>query len=83
MGGMETNRRDFIGASLAFAAVAGCTAPRCGGERKCGTGRPFSFDSHCTLRMPMPGLKEPVNFFVVGDTHFGFHDARDDAYADN
>ena len=83
MAGMKTNRRDFIGASLAFAAVAGCSAPRCGGERKCGTGRPFSFDSHCTLRMPMPGLKEPVNFFVIGDTHFGFHDARDDAYADN
>ncbi|MBO7131313.1 MAG: hypothetical protein J6V65_04125, partial [Fibrobacterales bacterium] len=63
--------------------MAGCTAPRCGGEKKCGTGRPFSFDSRCTLRMPVPGLKEPVNFFVIGDTHFGFHDSRDDAYADN
>ena len=33
--------------------------------------------------MPVPGLKESVNFLVVGDTHFNFHDGRDDAYADN
>ena len=33
--------------------------------------------------MPVAGIRKPVNFFVIGDTHFGFHDSRDDAYADN
>ena len=33
--------------------------------------------------MPIAGLKEPVNFFVLGDTHFNLHDERDAAYADN
>ncbi len=77
---MKTSRRDFIGATVAFAAAAGCTGPRC---RIGKTGRPFSLDGRCTLRMPVAGLEGPVNFFVVGDTHFNFHDGRDDAYADN
>ncbi len=77
---MKTSRRDFIGATAAFAAAAGCTGPRCSIGK---TNRPFSLDGRCTLRMPVAGLKEPVNFLVVGDTHFNFHDGRDDAYADN
>ena len=77
---MKISRRDFIGATAAFAAAAGCTGPRCGIDK---TNRPFSLDGRCTLRMPVPGLKESVNFLVVGDTHFNFHDGRDDAYADN
>ena len=77
---MKTSRRDFIGATAAFAAAAGCTGPRCSIDK---TNRPFSLDGRCTLRMPVPGLKESVNFLVVGDTHFNFHDGRDDAYADN
>ena len=77
---MKISRRDFIGATAAFAAAAGCTGPRCSIDK---THRPFSLDGRCTLRMPVPGLKESVNFLVVGDTHFNFHDGRDDAYADN
>ena len=77
---MKTSRRDFIGATAAFAAAAGCTGPRCSIGK---TNRPFSLDGRCTLRMPVAGLKQPVNFLVVGDTHFNFHDGRDDAYADN
>ena len=77
---MKISRRDFIGATAAFAAAAGCTGPRCSIGK---TNRPFSLDGRCTLRMPVPGLKESVNFLVVGDTHFNFHDGRDDAYADN
>ena len=77
---MKTSRRDFIGATAAFAAAAGCTGPRCSIDK---TNRPFSLDGRCTLRMPVPGLKESVNFLVVGDTHFNFHDGRDDAHADN
>ncbi len=77
---MKTSRRDFIGATAAFAAAAGCTGPRCSIGK---TNRPFSLDGRCTLRMPVAGLKEPVNFLVVGDTHFNFHDGRDDAHADN
>ena len=77
---MKISRRDFIGATAAFAAAAGCTGPRCSIDK---TNRPFSLDGRCTLRMPVPGLKESVNFLVVGDTHFNFHDGRDDAYADN
>jgi hypothetical protein len=88
---METSRRNFIGTSLAFAAGIGY-ASACRGDEAAqvlpfgsggGPARSFSFDSRCTLRMPVPGIREPVNFFVIGDTHFGFHDARDDAYADN
>ena len=77
---MEISRRNFIGASFAFAAATGCTSLRCENGK---TTRPFSLDGRCTLHMPIAGLKEPVNFFVVGDTHFSFHDERDDAYADN
>ena len=77
---MKTSRRDFIGATAAFAAAAGCTGPRCSIGK---TNRPFSLDGRCTLRMPVAGLKQPVNFLVVGDTHFNFHDGRDDAHADN
>ena len=77
---MKTSRRDFIGATAAFAAAAGCTGPRCSIGK---TDRPFSLDGRCTLRMPVAGLKQPVNFLVVGDTHFNFHDGRDDAHADN
>ena len=77
---MKISRRDFIGATAAFAAAAGCTGPRCSIGK---TDRPFSLDGRCTLRMPVAGLKEPVNFLVVGDTHFNFHDGRDDAHADN
>ena len=88
---METSRRNFIGTSLAFAAGVGCTTAGRGDEAAQalpfgsggGPARSFSFDSRCTLRMPVPGIRELVNFFVVGDTHFGFHDSRDDAYADN
>ena len=76
---METSRRSFIGTSLAF-AMAGCVGSRCQSGK---APRPFSLDGNCTLRMPIAGLKEPVNFFVVGDTHFNLRDARDDAYADN
>ena len=77
---MKTSRRDFICATAAFAAAAGCTGTRCSIGK---TNRPFSLDGLCTLRMPIAGLKEPVKFFVIGDTHFNFHDSRDDAYADN
>ena len=77
---MKISRRDFIGATAAFAAAAGCTCPRCSIGK---TDRPFSLDGRCTLRMPVAGLKQPVNFLVVGDTHFNFHDGRDDAHADN
>lgn len=77
---MKISRRDFIGATAAFAAAAGCTGPRCSIGK---TDRPFSLDGRCTLRMPVAGLKQPVNFLVVGDTHFNFHDGRDDAHADN
>ena len=77
---MKISRRDFIGATAAFAAAAGCTCPRCSIGK---TDRPFSLDGRCTLRVPVAGLKQPVNFRVVGDTHFNFHDGRDDAHADN
>ena len=77
---MRTNRRNFIGTTFAFAATAGCMAPRCGTAK---AAKPFSLDGRCTLRMPVPGIPGPVNFFVVGDTHFGLHDARDDKHADN
>ena len=87
----ETSRRKFIGTSLAFAAGVGC-ASVCSGDETAqvlpfgggsGSARSFSLDSRCTLRMPVAGIRKPVNFFVIGDTHFGFHDSRDDAYADN
>lgn len=77
---MKTNRRYFFGTALALAAAAGCSAPRRGAAIRC---RPFSLDEKCTLRMPVAGLKEPVRFFVVGDTHFNYYDERDAAYADN
>ena len=82
---MDTSRRNFIGSGLALAAAAGCTAPRCGGNaaKTPPAPRNFSISGNCTLRMPIEGIKEPVKFFVLGDTHFNYHDERDIAYADN
>ena len=49
---MDTNRRNFIGSGLALAAVAGCTAPRCGGNaaKTPPAPRNFSISGNCTLR---------------------------------
>ena len=34
------------------------------------------------MRLTVPALAHDLRLFVIGDTHFAFHDARDAAYAD-
>ena len=43
--------------------------------------RTFSYDGK-VVRIPFPGIREPLRVWVIGDTHFALRDARDDAYAD-
>ena len=77
---MKISRRSFFGA--AGMAAAGAAMPA---EAQCRTSgaTSFAYGPNGQLRITVPGLAQDVRVFVVGDTHFGRHDARDDAYADN
>lgn len=76
------NRRDFL-RGAALMGAAGAVAPVRAAKTPCGEAdRPFSYDGK-VVRIPFPGVKGELRAWVVGDTHFGLHDARDDAYADN
>ena len=77
---MKISRRSFFGAAgMAAAGVAMPAAAQC---RTSGA-TSFAYGPNGQLRITVPGLAQDVRVFVVGDTHFGRHDARDDAYADN
>jgi len=73
------NRRDFVKAACAvpLAAYAGC---RCAAPTRFKT---FVLGPGGDVRIPVPGLAKPVRFLMAGDTHFAFHDGRDDAFRDN
>lgn len=73
------NRRDFVKAACAtsLTAFAGCR------DAEARRFRTFVQGWDGNVRIPVPGLADPVRFLVVGDTHFAFHDARDDAYRGN
>ena len=47
------------------------------------SGGGFSFDQHHGLRLPCAGLKEPVRFWVIADSHLNLRDERDAQYAEN
>lgn len=72
-------RRDVLKAS-ALMAVTGCASA---GGHPAPRRREFSVGPDCRIVLPVAGLNAPVRFLVIGDTHLGFHDARDEAYADN
>ena len=81
---MKVSRRSFFGAAgmAAAAAASGCAGA--GAARPCPNGaKSFAYGPNGRLRVTVPGLAEDVRVFVIGDTHFGRHDARDDAYAGN
>ena len=81
---MNISRRSFFGAAgMAAAAAAGGRAGF-GAARPCPAGATsFAYGPNGKLRVTVPGLAGDVRVFVAGDTHFGLHDARDDAYAGN
>ena len=76
------SRRTFFGAGAA-AALTGCVTGSRDGEGAAATPKSFSLGQKLNLSLPRADVKEPVRVFVIGDTHWGFHDARDDAYAAN
>ena len=84
---MDISRRDFFGAAGmaaagAAVAVGGNAAPAV--SKPCPNGASsFAYGPKGKLRITVPGLAQDVRVFVIGDTHFGLHDARDDAYAGN
>lgn len=59
--------------------MAGCCGPVASTNRA----KEFIMAPNGEVHIGVPSLGEPVRFFVVGDTHFGLHDERDDAYRDN
>lgn len=73
------NRRDFLVAAgaLPFAVSAA-------GRRTDEVRRQFPTVAYNDRKMKIEGvgLKKPVQLFVAADTHFAFHDERDDANAD-
>lgn len=72
-------RRDFLKAVSAAPLVAGCCGPAAASSRR----KEFLLAPSGKVRIRVPSLGESVRFLVVGDSHFGLHDARDDAYRDN
>ena len=83
---MNATRREFFrGAGLAATGLAAgcCTAGMSGGSAGQKLPRTFSLNAGGQLLLPWEGLAEPVRFVLIGDTHFGFRDSRDDRYADN
>lgn len=75
---MNQNRREFF-ASVAMLA-AGCGSSRAVGAMNAAE---WSLDDKLRLRMKCLMLAEPIKVWVVGDTHLGLHDGRDDAYTAN
>ena len=73
------NRLDFLkGLSLSsLAAATGCVSAS-GGDA---FDKPFSLSRPGVLHVPFPGVAEDVRIWVVGDTHFALHDARDEAWS--
>ena len=74
------NRRDFLrfGAGGAALVATGCVSTSGGAPDKA-----YSFDMKDGMRIPWPGLAKPLRLWMVADTHFGLHDARDDEHADH
>ena len=68
-----------------FAGGAGLAASGLAGGCRCGNAaapRQFALTAR-NLRLPWPGLAEPVRFVVIGDTHWAYSDGRDAQHADN
>ncbi len=81
---MKLTRRSFFGTTGLTAACAALPAAEASAAEaiQCGA-KSFSYGPDGKIRIEVPGLKESVRVFVLGDTHFALRDARDDAYADN
>ena len=79
---MDRSRRDFlkgvaVGGTCALAA--GCVDV----PRKCliQGAMGYALGPKGQVRLTVPGLKEELRVFIVGDTHLTLHDERDNAYA--
>jgi len=76
-----SSRRNFLkaaGLGAPAMALSGCLV-----KDRSGRFRTFTLAERGNLRLPVPGLKAPVKFFVAGDTHFAMADQRDEPYRDN
>lgn len=72
------NRREFLtGGGLALAT--GCVAPRTKEMIRCDE---WSLAPGPVLNFSCRDLAEPLNVWVIGDSHLALHDERDDAHAD-
>lgn len=73
----DKSRRTFL-----KGLAAGAALPTLAGARACGdaAGRPVVTCVRNACTVISPRVKEPVKFFLVGDTHLTANDARGDAY---
>lgn len=80
---MDITRRTFFGTAAGL-ATTGCALG--GGPAPCSARGATSFaltgGEVNAVRLTVPALAHDLRLFVIGDTHFAFHDARDAAYAD-
>lgn len=79
---MDFSRRNFMMASLA--ALGGCKLA----DGHDAAGRAYQADfaygpAKGKLLLKVKGLRESVRLCVLGDSHLGLHDERDDAYAEH
>lgn len=73
-------RREFVklAAAMPFASMVGaCSTMK--GDRSLR----IAYDGKGGVKVQGLGLEKPVRLVFAGDTHFGFHDSRDAAYAGN
>ena len=80
---MDITRRTFFGTAAGL-ATTGCALG--GSPAPCSARGATSFaltgGEANAVRLTVPALAHDLRLFVIGDTHFAFHDARDAAYAD-
>ncbi len=78
---MDGSRRDFIkglSAGGAGALAAGCVSVPADGCANGATG--YALGAKGSVRITVPGLRNALRVFVVGDTHLTLRDQRDVAY---
>lgn len=74
-------RREFIKAGLM--ATGAATVPDVlNAESRRVPDKDYALSGN-RLTVDWPQLGDSLRFWVIGDTHFGFHDVRDDAFKDN
>lgn len=79
---MNITRREMLLSSVALAATGCITQNTSATTNSVVTAKEFYLGYKFDLILPRVDVPSPVKICVIGDTHFGFHDERDNEFAD-